>query len=188
MGAAFRIENRPTVAGMTVQPPVTIGILSDTHLSRPTDAFLALVKVCFADAAIILHAGDLTDCSVLEAFKDKKVFAVHGNMCRRSCAATLPSSRIVEVGGFKIGLIHRTGFSYSFEDMLLNEFDGEVDCIVYGHTHRAVCHRIAGVLYINPGSFMPPGSPTSGTYALLTAGKELHGRIHQVPQLKKWQR
>ena len=174
---------------MTAQPPVTIGILSDTHLSRPTDAYLALVKVCFADASIILHAGDLTDGSVLEAFKDKKVFAVHGNMCRGSSAAGLPRSRIVEVGGFKIGLIHRTGFSYSFEDMLLNEFDGDVDCIVYGHTHKPVCHRIGGVLYINPGSFLPPGrSPTGGTYALLTAGEELHGRIHHVPQLKEWHR
>ena len=174
---------------MTLQPPVTIGILSDTHLSRPTDSFLALVKICFADAAVILHAGDLTDCSILDVFRGKEIYAVRGNMCRGSCAASLPRSRILEVGGFRIGLIHRAGYSYSFEDMLLNEFDGEVDCIVYGHTHKPVCHRIAGVLYINPGSFLPPGQPpTEGTYAMLTAGKELYGRIHRVPQLKDWRR
>ena len=94
---------------MTVQSPLTVGILSDTHLSRPTDEFLALAKVCFADAAVILHAGDLTDCSILEVFRNKKVYAVHGNMCHGSCAANLPRSRIVEVRGFRIGLIHRTG-------------------------------------------------------------------------------
>lgn len=174
---------------MTDQAPLTIGILSDTHLSRPTHEFLALAKVCFADAAVILHAGDLTDRSVLDVFKNKEVYAVHGNMCYGSCAASLPRRRIVEIEGFRIGLIHRTGSSYSFEDMLLNEFDGAVDCIVYGHTHKPTCRRVAGVLYINPGSFLPPGRPvTEGTYALLTAGKKLYGRIHQVPHLKDWQR
>ena len=173
---------------MTAAIPVTIGILSDTHLSRPTEEYRTLASVCFADASVILHAGDLTDCSILEVFPGKEIHAVHGNMCRPSCAQGLPSSKIISIGDFRIGLIHRTGFTYSFENMLANEFDGEVDCIVYGHTHQAVCRRIGGVLYINPGSFLPPGRHSSqGTYALLTVGEELHGRICRVPVLKDWQ-
>jgi len=172
---------------MTAAKPVTIGILSDTHLSRSTREYESLAAVCFADASVILHAGDLTDCSVLKAFSGKEVHAVHGNMCRGSCARHLPKRKIITMGGFRIGIIHRSGFSYAFEDMLLNEFDGEVDCIVYGHTHQATCHRVAGVLYINPGSFLPPGRHYSeGTYALLTVGEELHGRICRVPRLKDW--
>jgi putative phosphoesterase len=174
---------------MKEKTPVTIGILSDTHLSRLTGQFRALAAVCFADASIILHAGDLADCSVLDVFRGKKVFAVRGNMCRPTCASTLPRSQIVEVGQFRIGLIHCTGYTYDFEGMLLNEFDGEVDCIVYGHTHKPVCHSVGGVLYINPGSFLPPGRPASeGTYALLNTGEELYGRLHHVPRLKDWHR
>jgi len=174
---------------MNEKPPVIIGILSDTHLARLTDQFRALASVCFADASIILHAGDLTDCSVLDVFQGKKVFAVRGNMCLPACSSTLPRRRIIVVDHFRIGLIHRTGYSYNFEEMLLNEFDGEVDCIVYGHTHKPVCHRVGGVLYINPGSFLPPGRPASeGTYALLNTGEELHCRLHGVPLLKEWRR
>ena len=173
---------------MKAANPVTIGILSDTHLHRPTEEFRTLSAVCFADASIIFHAGDLIDCSILDVFAGKEVHAVRGNMCKTSCARTLPRNKIISIGGFRIGLIHRTGFSYSFEDMLLNEFDGNVDCIVYGHTHRAVCHRTGGVLYINPGSFLPPGRASSeGTFGLLTVGEELHGRICRVPRLQDWQ-
>jgi predicted phosphodiesterase len=65
-----------------------------------------------------------------------------------------------------------------------------VDCIVYGHTHHAVCHRTYGVLFINPGTFQssgPHGAP--GTYAILTIdeqvpqAKGLQAAIHEVPRL-----
>ena len=57
----------------------------------------------------------------------------------------------------------------------------EADCMIYGHTHRPVCHRQGGVLFINPGIFRatgPYGAP--GTYAILEAGNELRAAIHQV--------
>lgn len=164
--------------------PVTIGILSDTHLSGLTENFKSLAEVCFAESQIILHAGDLTSTEILAAFSDKIVHAVHGNMCLHSARTSLPRKKIITVGRFAIGLIHRTGFTYQFEDLLLNEFDQPVDCIVYGHTHLPVCHSYGGVLYLNPGSFMATsrhGQP--GTYGLLTVGENLHGRICRVPQL-----
>lgn len=165
-------------------PPVTIGILSDTHLSEQTDSFRSLAAVCFAECQIILHAGDLTSIAILDAFIDKTVYAVHGNMCLNSARSALPRRKIISVGRFSIGLIHRAGYSYQFEDLLLNEFDQPVDCIVYGHTHLPTCHTSGGVLYINPGSFMATGSHGHpGTYALLTIGDNLHGRICRVPQL-----
>lgn len=158
-----------------------IGILSDTHLSRPDPAFAGLAARCFAGTDMILHAGDLTDPSILQVFAGREVHAVHGNMCGLAARRTLPASKEIRLGGFTIGLIHGYGGSYDFEHRLLEVFP-TADCIVYGHTHVPVCHRLGGVLYINPGSFTASGSHgMPGTFAILEAGSTLRAGIHQVP-------
>lgn len=160
---------------------IKIGILSDTHLVRFNDRFQQLVNKCFSDASIILHAGDLTDLSVLDAFKNKEVHAVHGNMCHGSCRDKLPTKKVIQVGNFTIGLMHGMGFRHNVEDHLIREFD-QVDCIVSGHTHQAICHRLYDILFVNPGSFLGSRYGAPGTYATLEAGKTLKGQIHEVPR------
>ncbi len=160
-----------------------VGILSDTHLTRPNHLFREFVDACFSDIPIILHAGDLTDISILESFAGKEIHAVHGNMCNPSSRSTLPSKKVITLGGFRIGITHGLGYSYNPEDYLVNEFD-TVDCIVYGHTHIPVCHKTGDVLFINPGSFTATsryGSP--GSYAILEIGKNLSGTLCEVPCL-----
>jgi hypothetical protein len=160
--------------------PVKIGILSDTHLSLPTETFKKIVEACFHDAEIILHAGDLTDPAILTAFSGKTVHAVHGNMCTAAACRHLPTHKEIKVGGFTIGLTHRAGNTYDFEQRLTEIFP-EADCIVYGHTHKPVCHRLGGILYINPGSFTGTGySGNGGTFAILEVGETLQAQIHQV--------
>ena len=161
--------------------PVRIGILSDTHLSQLTPEFQKLVDVCFSSTSMILHAGDLTNPLILKAFNGKEIHAVHGNMCSYNGLEALPRKRTITVGNFTIGIIHNTGYAYDFEDQLSFEFD-EVDCIVYGHTHRPVCHTSGGILYINPGSFQTTGRFGSpGTFAVLDAGTELKATLYEVP-------
>ena len=158
-----------------------IGILSDTHLDTVSDHFKTVVASCFADVSMILHAGDLTSLAVLEAFNDKEIHAVHGNMCTHKTCKALPTHKTIEVGGFTIGLVHRVGNSYDFEDRLIELFP-EADCIVYGHTHHPVCHQIGTTLYMNPGSFFSTGRyGAPPTYGILEInGKSLSGSIHQV--------
>ena len=157
-----------------------IGILSDTHLPRFSELFEARVRACFSDVSMIFHAGDLTDPSILEAFKDKQVFAVHGNMCGQSSRQSLPKARKITVQGFDIILTHGHSYGYhDIEDRLFNEFT-EADCIVYGHTHSPVCHQVGSILFINPGSFNLAGN--RGTYAILDIDKEIHGTIMQIPE------
>lgn len=161
---------------------VKIGILSDTHLFRPTDTFRKQVAACFHGVSMILHAGDLTDLSILDVFGGKKIYAVHGNMCHGSSRNYLPDKQVITVDGFRIGLTHGTGIHNHNEDHLIRLFD-DVDCIVSGHTHRAVCHRMYGILFINPGSFLGSsrhGAP--GTYAILEVGETLIGQILEVPR------
>ena len=163
--------------------PIKIGILSDTHISQVSPVFLEKIEACFAETRIIMHAGDLTELSILNSFDGHTVHAVHGNMCGMAAQLGLPRKKTIELGGFKIGLIHHAGYSYDFEDQLPDEFD-QVDCIVYGHTHLPVCHLSNGVLFINPGSFMAIGRyGAPGTYAILDVGKELSAKIYEAPNL-----
>ncbi len=162
--------------------PLRIGILSDTHLSRLTLEFEERVAHCFKGIPIILHAGDLTELSLLKVFAHRELHAVHGNMCSPASHLYLPTNKTIALGNFRIGLIHRVGNSYDFEDQLVHEFD-KVDCIVYGHTHQPVCASRDGILFINPGSFMATsrfGRP--GTYAILEITEDsLRATIHEVP-------
>lgn len=168
---------------------IRVGILSDTHLSNCSDSFRRQVETVFAECPIILHAGDLTDISVLAAFSGKEVHAVHGNMCNKGTQQLLPVSKLITIGGYRIGLCHGAwGPRQTIEERVWAMFP-EADCIVYGHIHKAVCHRAGGVLFINPGTFQssgPHGAP--GTYAILQIdetgdGQEgLQATIHELPQ------
>lgn len=158
--------------------PIRIGILSDTHLSRPSEQFNAHVEACFADVSIILHAGDLTSSAILDVFQGKELYAVHGNMCDSSSRAQFPAIRQITINDFTIILTHGYGYGYhDIEDHLFNKF-AEADCIIYGHTHNAVCHQVGHILFINPGSF-----GQAGTYAILEVDHQLRGHIKQVPEL-----
>lgn len=162
---------------------IKAGILSDTHLNNPDHLFRQMADRCFANCEVIIHAGDLTDLSVLETFAGKTIHAVRGNMCRGSARTSLDTNKIFTLGGFTIGLTHGAELGYDIESGLWDIFP-EVDCMIYGHTHRATCHRTGGALIINPGSFQSTGRwGAPGTYAVLEAGKTLQAKIHQVPQL-----
>jgi putative phosphoesterase len=158
-----------------------IGILSDTHLTQVTPLFRKQVASCFAGADMILHAGDLTELGILKVFKDRQVHAVHGNMCGNAAYTSLPAEITIRIGDFVIGLCHGAGGStHDIEERLWQKF-GPVDCIVYGHTHNAVCNRAGPVLFINPGSFLSRSRHgMAGTYAILEVGPDLRGSIHQV--------
>ncbi|MBW6521260.1 MAG: metallophosphatase family protein [Desulfoarculaceae bacterium] len=170
---------------------IHVGILSDTHLTNCPDSFRRQVDTVFAECPIIIHAGDLTDISILAAFSGKEVHAVHGNMCNIGSQQQLPVSKLISIGGFQIGLCHGAwGPRHTIEERVWALFP-EADCIVYGHSHKPVCHRIGNVLFINPGTFQgtgPHGAP--GTYAILQIDEQaddrrkgLEAAIHELPQL-----
>ena len=158
---------------------ITAGVLSDTHITQADPVFLQLVTRCFQDCDIIIHAGDLTDQGILSAFTGKTVYAVHGNTCNAATRRALPERRVFQMGRFTIGLGHGHFAGADIEDALWTAFP-EADCIVYGHTHRPVCHREGardgqgGVLFLNPGAFK------FGAYAILKAGEKLEA------ELRKW--
>lgn len=146
---------------------ITIGILSDTHISEPSPEFLRKTRDCFSECDIIVHAGDLTDIGILSVFANKKVYAVAGNCCNMRTQKTLNQAEVFEIEGLIFALCHgANGPRHNIEDRLFDTYP-EADCIIYGHTHITACHTTGSVLYINPGSFQSTGRyGAAGTYAI----------------------
>jgi len=140
--------------GLGKEPSMKIGILSDTHLSKPTEELTQIVQSVFSDVDLILHAGDLVELDILTAVGDKEVIAVHGNMDSPECKRALPEWRILDLGGFRVGLIHGFGAPLGIEKRLLSRFAGEpLNVLVFGHTHHPTNRVADGILLFNPGAF-----------------------------------
>ena len=156
---------------------VKIGVISDTHVRKPTSALYELTDTLFADVSLILHAGDLTELEVLEAFSGKEVVAVQGNMDSHAVRNHLRPKEVLEVKGFRIGIIHGLGSPFGMPKKLAGTFDN-IDVIVYGHTHRSDNQIRDGVLFFNPGSF-GGGFPFFGkrSVGILTLGERVSGEI-----------
>ena len=144
-----------------------IGILSDTHIAQFTEQFRRNCANAFSGCDTIIHAGDLTDISILSAFAGKDVHGVYGNMCNQATRQLLPETKMIYLHGYSIGICHGAGPRHNIEERLLELFP-ESDCIVYGHTHIPTCHKTGNTLFINPGSFQGTGNyGAPGTYGLL---------------------
>jgi putative phosphoesterase len=157
-----------------------IGVISDTHLRKPTPELYELQHTVFSDVSMILHAGDLTELEVLDAFSDKEVVAVQGNMDSGAVRDQLASKEIIEIEGFRIGLIHGLGHPFRMPKKIVGGFD-HVDVIVYGHTHRADNHMRDGILFFNPGAFSGRFPFTGrGSVGVLTLGEKVSGQIIKI--------
>jgi putative phosphoesterase len=156
-----------------------IGVLSDTHLKEPHSEFKKVIEFHFRDVEKILHSGDFVDWSVAEYLSSlKELIAVCGNMDPPDIRKAFPHKRIIEIGGFRIGLIHGGGSPFGIESRVKEEFD-EVAAIVYGHTHTPANHQVKNILFFNPGS------PTRSfihraTLGILHIGEEIEGEIIKI--------
>jgi uncharacterized protein len=132
-----------------------IGVLSDTHIHLAEEISPEVVKA-FSNVDLIVHAGDFVGSQVLEGLKRLgEVKAVHGNMDSMELRGLLPEKELLVAGGKKIGIIHGWGGPEGIEQKVRERF-GDVDIIIYGHSHRANIERIGDVLFFNPG----PGTGT----------------------------
>jgi uncharacterized protein len=156
-----------------------IGVISDTHLKEPYPEFKKVIEFHFRDVEKILHAGDIVDRSVAEYLSSlKELIAVCGNMDPPDIRKTFPQKRMVEIGGFRIGLIHGGGSPFGIESRVKGEFD-EVDGIVYGHTHTPANHWVRNTFFFNPGS--PTRSLWHGaTLGILHIGEKIEGEIIKI--------
>ncbi len=155
---------------------VKIGVLSDTHVSGFDQNLKKIIDEHFSDVDLIFHAGDLVDLCVLDLFGNKEVRAVCGNMDNQRVRQELPEQLLMEINGFKIGLIHGWGSPSGIEGKLADKL-GKLDCIVFGHTHCPVNKKIDGVFFFNPGSAVDKRFAQNRSIGILEVGPDLTGRI-----------
>lgn len=155
---------------------VKIGVISDTHLDDYDEGMREKVAEHFTDVDMIFHAGDLVDLRVLKIFGEKEVKAVCGNMDNFSVKEKFPEHLLFETGGFKFLLIHGWGSPWGLEEKISARFP-DVNCIIYGHTHKPANHRKGNILFFNPGSAANRFFNSSQTIGILEIDKEVKGRI-----------
>lgn len=154
-------------------------VLSDTHVPRMARDIPKAVYGEIRKADLVLHAGDFTEISFLEKLrKIKKTVGVYGNMDSGELSSTLKAKEVIEAGKFRIGLIHGWGAPEGLTDRIAEEFkDDNVDCIVFGHTHRPFNETIKKILLFNPGSLTDRVFAPYNSYGILEADEKLTGRI-----------
>ncbi len=156
-----------------------IGVISDTHLKSYDERLSIIMEDYFCDVDLILHAGDLVDISILDVFDGKEVKAVCGNMDPPEVKKLLPDKLLLDLNGHKIGLIHGWGMPFGVEKKLRERFD-DIDCLVYGHTHRAVNMVKDNVLFFNPGSAIDKRFSESNTIGILEINDKITGKIIEL--------
>lgn len=115
-----------------------LGIISDTHNVLRQEVMDKLSACDF-----ILHAGDFCKEEILKQLQAfHKVYAVRGNNDKGEWAEALPKQLVLSLQGFTIGMAHEK------KDLP----QGNIDLMVYGHSHQYAAYEEEGRWYINPGS------------------------------------
>jgi putative phosphoesterase len=156
-----------------------IGVISDTHLPSMGQSLPAGVVAAFRGVDLILHAGDITEAAVLDQLSAiAPVEAVAGNMDDPSILG-LPYKKVLTLGRFRVGLIHGKFRIDVQKDLIRNEF-GNVDLIVYGHSHTPFWGTVGGTLFLNPGSPTDNRHAPYHSVAVLDVGETLSAEIIRI--------
>lgn len=156
-----------------------IGILSDTHLRKVTRELRDLYARHLSDVDVILHAGDFVSPAIISFLSQKDFYGVWGNMDPPEIRSMLPEIMRLDLGGYRIGLIHGWGAPEGIEDRVRGAFFDR-DVIVYGHSHRAANHMRGGVLFFNPGSACGYTSAGFHSVGILTIDDGIRGEIIDI--------
>ncbi|HYW52600.1 MAG TPA: metallophosphoesterase [Dongiaceae bacterium] len=149
-----------------------IGVVSDTHFPRFGRALPRALERGLRRAGVerILHLGDLTDLLAVPLFEAIAPFdAVAGNNDGETVRARFGRRKILRVEDVRIGMVHGDGKRGTTKARALEAFGaGEVDVVLFGHSHRPIVGREHGVLIANPGSPTDKRLNPLYSYAILT--------------------
>jgi len=112
---------------------VNLLLVTDTHLGAgQAPILLDKLGALLTDADAIVHAGDITDISVIGALAaHAPVHAVLGN---NDHGVRLPERRVFDADGCEIAIVHDSGTSAGRSARLRRWFP-TADVVVFGHSH-----------------------------------------------------
>ncbi|MCM3091097.1 MULTISPECIES: metallophosphoesterase family protein [unclassified Cytobacillus] len=129
-------------------------ILSDTHMPKKSKKLPEVLLKAINGCDLIIHAGDWQTSELYHELKKyAPVEGVYGNTDNDEMHTILKEKILLEINGFKIGVVHGHGKGKTTEKRSIEAFgDGKVDAIIFGHSHIPVNKLHNGVILFNPGS------------------------------------
>ncbi|MGB9987008.1 metallophosphoesterase [Salarchaeum japonicum] len=134
-----------------------ITVVSDTH-SETGHELAGRTRDAVDAAEAVLHAGDFTTESALDAFHDaaNRLHAVHGNADTQGVRDRLPSARTVDLDGVRVALTHTERGGETGLAMFGRQHGA--DLVISGHTHRPNVTDVGDLVLLNPGTHAEPRS------------------------------
>jgi putative phosphoesterase len=155
-------------------------VLADTHLRTGAPRRLPEPAFGILDTAdVILHAGDVLDQGILDGLATiAPTYAVLGNN-DHALVGILPLTRVVELDGVRVGMVHDGGARQGRGARLHRRFP-DAALVVFGHSHAPFDETgIDGQRLFNPGSPTQRRAEPRHTVGILDfAGGEL--RDHRI--------
>lgn len=132
-----------------------IGIISDTHGFLPPK-ILEILKTCDC----ILHAGDINSPEILDTLRPlASIYAVRGNN-DKDWAEGLAKTLRFSIEGVEFFMMHNK------KDVARNL--GNVQVVVFGHTHKYFEQMLGDRLWLNPGACGKKGAGKENTMIVMT--------------------
>jgi hypothetical protein len=153
-------------------------ICSDTH-SHDGHALTGRTLEAVREADHVIHSGDFTSPSALEAFQEetRRLDAVHGNADSMAVRDRLPTARTVEYQGVRFAVTHRRDGGPTALSLFGRQ--READVVVSGHSHQPSVVDADGLTLLNPGSHADPRGNRPGHAELEPVDDGLAGRLCQ---------
>jgi uncharacterized protein len=149
--------------------PGKIVVTGDTHLGRRRDWLPAKLVEGLEWADLAIHTGDFSTKQAWELFaRYGDLLAVAGNNDEAELLEHLPEQLTIETGDTRILVVHgHLERGRSAADAVVRAFAGSSDLVIFGHSHRPMLERIAGTLFLNPGSPTMRRREPQFSYALM---------------------
>jgi putative phosphoesterase len=145
-------------------------VLSDTHVRRGGSRRLPdAVYAALDEADVVLHAGDIVVSDVLDELAGfAPVYAVLGNNDLDPALSYLPETRLVDIEGVQVGMVHNSGPAAGRAGRMRRLFPA-ADVVVFGHSHIPWNEEgVDGQLLFNPGSPTDKRMQPAHTMGLVT--------------------
>ncbi len=153
-----------------------LGLLSDTH-QNIEDLRLAIDRLLSEDVECLVHLGDdFQDAETFDEFEIDSVIKVPGVYDPEYSDRTIPHRLIENLGGYRVMFSHTMeSHPNDFPEDLKPEecaAGGEIDILLYGHTHVPSIDVRKSILHVNPGHLKKSDKkghpPTYGLLEIVT--------------------
>jgi uncharacterized protein len=134
--------------------PLRILVTGDTHLGARRTWLPDPLLQCASAADMIVHTGDFCTRAAKELFEwHGPVLAVRGNNDDAALMTALPDRLFVTAGERRVLITHgHLERGTSARNAVQKTYGGELDLVIYGHSHQPCWEEVRGSWFLNPGS------------------------------------